>query len=184
MNVKNNKRKKNSIKRIENAFMTLLQVKDVNEITVAEICKKAELNRSTFYANFFDIYDLAEKIREHLEADLNEQFDGMTNVVGSDFENTVRFFTHIKENQLFYRSYFKLGHDKSFKLINYDIGKALLPFNNEAIEYHIEFFRNGLNAVIKLWLTNGCKESPKEIAEVIRKEYTGRITNQPIQAKK
>ena len=60
MNVKNNKRKKNSIKRIENAFMTLLQVKDVNEITVAEICKKAELNRSTFYANFFDIYDLAE----------------------------------------------------------------------------------------------------------------------------
>ncbi|MBQ4266746.1 MAG: TetR/AcrR family transcriptional regulator C-terminal domain-containing protein [Clostridia bacterium] len=174
MNVKNNMRRRESIRRIENTFMTLLQTKDVSEITVAEICKKADINRSTFYANFLDIYDLAEKIKEHLEAELNEQFDGMTNVVGSTFENTVHFFTHIKENQLFYRSYFKLGHDKNFQLINYDINEALISFNNKNIEYHVEFFRNGLNAVIKLWLNNGCKESPVEIAEVIRKEYSGR----------
>ena len=175
MNVKNNMRRRESIRRIENTFMTLLQTKDVSEITVAEICKKADINRSTFYANFLDIYDLAEKIKEHLEADLNEQFNGMTNVVGTNFKNTVHFFTHIKENQLFYRSYFKLGHDKNFQLINYDINEALLSFNNENIEYHVEFFRNGLNAVIKLWLNNGCKESPVEIAEVIRKEYSGRM---------
>ena len=175
MNVKNNKRRKISIRQIENAFMTLLQTKEVNEITVAEICQKADLNRSTFYANFLDIYDLAEKIKEHLEADLNEQFNGITNVVGGSFENTVRFFAHIKENQLFYRSYFRLGHDKNFQLINYDINEVLISFNNKNIEYHVEFFRNGLNAVIKLWLNNACKESPEEIADVIRKEYTGRI---------
>ena len=175
MNVKNNRRRRESVSRIENTFMTLLQTKEISQISVAEICKKADINRSTFYANFIDIYDLAEKIKEHLEAELNKQFNGMTNVVCTSFENTVSFFSHIKENQLFYRSYFKLGHDKSFQLINYEINEAFLTSNNKNIIYHIEFFRNGLNAVIKLWLDNCCRESPEEMAEVIRKEYEGRI---------
>ncbi len=42
------------------------------------------------------------------------------------------------------------------------------------IKYHIEFFRNGLNAIIKLWLAGGCKESPEEMAEVLKQEYRGR----------
>jgi hypothetical protein len=42
------------------------------------------------------------------------------------------------------------------------------------IRYHIEFFRNGLNAIIKLWLAGGCKESPSEMAEILKKEYRGR----------
>jgi hypothetical protein len=42
------------------------------------------------------------------------------------------------------------------------------------LNYHIEFFRNGLNAIIKLWLAGGCKESPEEMAEVLKMEYRGR----------
>jgi hypothetical protein len=42
------------------------------------------------------------------------------------------------------------------------------------IKYHIEFFRNGLNAIIKLWLANGCKESPEEMATILKQEYRGR----------
>ena len=32
----------------------------------------------------------------------------------------------------------------------------------------------GLLAIIKLWLKNGCKESPEEMAEIIKREYRGR----------
>ena len=42
------------------------------------------------------------------------------------------------------------------------------------IKYHIEFFRNGLNAIIKLWLAGGCQETPEEMAEVLKAEYRGR----------
>jgi len=42
------------------------------------------------------------------------------------------------------------------------------------IKYHIEFFRSGLNTIIKMWLTDGCKESPEEMAEILRAEYRGR----------
>lgn len=71
MNTKNNRRRRESIERIEKIFIELLQTKELHEITVSEICKRCELNRSTFYANYTDIYELADKIRESLEKEVN-----------------------------------------------------------------------------------------------------------------
>lgn len=57
-------------------------------------------------------------------------------------------------------------------------GYDALPYQTKAHpnaqKYHIEFFRNGLNAIIRLWLAGGCAESPEEMAEVLKQEYRGR----------
>ena len=63
MNTPNNRRKKESIERIEKVFISLLQTNELNEISVSDICKLAGLNRTTFYANYTDIYGLADSIR-------------------------------------------------------------------------------------------------------------------------
>lgn len=70
MNTKNNRRRRESVEKIERVFIELLQTKEINEIRVSDICKRCGLNRSTFYANFIDIYDLADKVREHLEREV------------------------------------------------------------------------------------------------------------------
>ena len=44
MNTPNNKRKKESMERIEKVFIELLQTKALNEISVSDICKRAEPN--------------------------------------------------------------------------------------------------------------------------------------------
>ena len=72
MNVKNNKRRRESQDKIEKAFLELLQPREIKEITVSDIIKLTGLNRSTFYANYIDIFDLADKTREKLEAKLKE----------------------------------------------------------------------------------------------------------------
>ena len=74
MNIKNNKRKKESIEKIEKAFMTLLQDNELSQISVSDICKIAQLNRSTFYDNFADIFMLADTIRKNLEVNLSELY--------------------------------------------------------------------------------------------------------------
>ena len=74
MNTKNNKRKRKSIQKIEQVLIEFLQTKELHQISVSDICKKANLNRSTFYANYVDIYELADTLREKLEAQVAELY--------------------------------------------------------------------------------------------------------------
>lgn len=168
MNTKNNKRKRDSIEKIQRAFVNMLQEKEISRISVTDICKETGLNRSTFYANFLDIYDLADKIRENLERDFNAQFHEAKN------RDAVTMFRHIYENQLFYKTYFKLGYDEKHRISVFDPVRAETDFANKHIQYHIEFFRNGFNAIVKMWLDGGCRETPEEMAEIIKAEYRGR----------
>ena len=57
----------------------------------------------------------------------------------------------------------------------YDINLAVKRFNNRFIDYHIDFSRQGLNAIIKKWLVGGCRESPGNMAEILESEYNGRV---------
>ncbi|MBS5605786.1 MULTISPECIES: TetR/AcrR family transcriptional regulator [Enterocloster] len=173
MNTKNNRRRRASIERIEKVFIELLQTKELQEITVSDICKLCELNRSTFYANFIDIYDLADKVREHLEEEVDRLYEA-EKTQGFNSNDYLRLFRHIKDNQLFYRTYFKLGYDNQFKLEYYDIHQAQRDFDDKHIAYHAEFFRCGFNAIVKMWLAGGCKETPEEMDGMIRSEYKGR----------
>lgn len=177
MNVPNNKRKKESIDRMEKAFINILQNKDLDNISVSEICKKADLNRTTFYANYDSIYDLADSIRDKLESDMKEiyknEIDSKCN--SNDY---LKLFRHIKDNQIFYRTYFKLGYDNNYKIVWYDKTLAEKYFGNRFIEYHMEFFRGGITRIIKMWLEKGCKESPEEMNEILISEYQGKA-NQP-----
>ena len=168
MNVKNNKRKRESIEKIEKAFINMLLSKEINEISVTDICKETGLNRSTFYANFIDIYDLADRLRERLENDFDAQFQDKSE------HSALKMFRHIYENQLFYKIYFKLGYDEKHQTYVYDRTRAESDFKDKHMKYHIEFFRNGLNSIIKMWLNNSCIETPEEMDEILKSEYRGR----------
>ena len=172
MNIKNNKRRRESQNKIEKAFIELLQTHEVKEITVSDLIKITGLNRSTFYANYIDIFDLADKTREKLENEFSELFAEYDYF--NDRSGSLKMFTHIKENQIFYKTYFKLCYDEKHLISVYDPKRAEKEQLTDNLKYHIEFFRNGLNAIIKLWLADGCQESPQEMAAVLQREYRGR----------
>ena len=174
MSVQNNKRKRLSQEKIEKAFVTLLQEKELNQITVTDICKMTGINRTTFYNNYLDIYGLADKIRLRLIQDVCDLYhDERTKKYNSnDFS---KIFRLIKENQLFFKTYFKLENDPnvlpSVEEFQYDTNLAKQIYNDQYIEYHIDFFKAGFNAIVKKWLENGCMESPDEINQIIMSEY-------------
>jgi len=172
MNVKNNKRRRESQEKIEKAFIELLQTREIKDITVSELIKATKFNRSTFYANYIDIFDLADKTREKLENEFSNLFANYDYF--NERSGALRMFTHIKENQIFYKTYFKLCYNDKHLISIYDAKRAEKEQLYGNMKYHIEFFRNGLNAIIKLWLAGGCKEAPQEMAEVLKQEYRGR----------
>ena len=169
MNIPNNKRKKESQLKIQKAFANLIQSKNLNEISVTEICKITKLNRTTFYANYLDVYDLADKFREMMALELKEIYIDEYKNINKSFD-FLKLFKHIKENQLFYKTYFKLNVNE-LPIEEYDYNLANSLFDNKYIDYHIEFFKAGLNAVILKWLANNCYESPETINDIIISEY-------------
>lgn len=174
MNTPNNRRRKESREKIEKVFVELLQTKELEQIRVSEICKLAGLNRTTFYANYTDVYQLADSIREKLEESFSELYRE-ERTAGVNSNNYLKLFRHISQNQIFYRTYFKLGYDDNYKIVAYDTELAQQHFQGRFIRYHMEFFKSGLTRLIKLWLENGCRESPEEMCEIIQSEYRGRV---------
>ena len=173
MNTKNNRRRRNSVERIEGAFMEMLRDRELNEISVSEICARCELNRSTFYANYEDIYDLANKVRAHLEEEVKRLLEEERERFPYN-HGFLRLFRHMRDHQALYRTYFKLGYENQFKfdLYDEDMREAERYFDSRYIGYHVEFFRNGFNAIVKLWLNNGCRETPEEMERIVAEETT------------
>ncbi len=173
MHTVNNRRRRDTIETIEKAFVELLQTNELNQICISQLCKKAGVNRTTFYACYDGLYDIADSIRNKLEDNIKDIYrDEIENKMNSN--DYLKLFKHIKDNQIFYRTYFKLGYDNQYQIIAYDSELAKEHFGNKFIEYHMEFFRAGLTRIIKMWLENGCRESPEDMMEIIRTEYSGR----------
>lgn len=178
MNTPNNKRRKKSQDNIKLVFIELIQNKELKDITVTDICEKAKLNRSTFYANYLDVYDLADKIKEELEQEIIDLYPEEVKSKKSS-NNFLKLFYHIKDNQLFFKTYFKLSYSIETKM-GYDLALASLFYNNENIDYHIEFFAGGFNAIIKKWLDEGCKKTPEEINQILIDEYKNKNIDMPL----
>ena len=181
MNKTNNKRTTQSKTAIQRAYLNLvISRSDINTITVSDICKKAKINRTTFYAHYFDINDLIDSIQEWMINEfLNVFKEEVSNKKHSfDFE---KLFRNIKDNQIFYKIYFKLGFDfkKTFTEnganTSLDIGRLFYK-DTKHIDYHIEFFSAGITAIIKKWLDSGCKESPHTMGLILVNEYRKKNT--------
>ena len=56
---------------LQDAFMSLLGEKDFQTVTVQDIAERATVNRATFYADYSDKYDLADRLaREQFQQQL------------------------------------------------------------------------------------------------------------------
>lgn len=161
MNTKNNRRKRASMQKFEQVLVELLQTKELSQISVSDICKRAGLNRSTFYANYVDIYGLADAIREKLEAQVAELYKDEV-MQGFNSNNYLILFQHIAQNQIFYRTYFKLGYDEKYKILRYDYNLAKKHLDNRFIEYHMEFSRADLQELFSYGCKTAARKLPKK----------------------
>lgn len=79
-------RKKRTKDNIINAFIELRAKKDIEKITIKELCELACINKATFYRHYEDIYSLSEAIENDL---IQNCLDMITEPVHLD-ENGIR----------------------------------------------------------------------------------------------
>ena len=161
--------------KIHNALMYLLKRKKFEEIYVKDICKIACINRSSFYEHYQDINDLMTKTEAEFSRQMGEIFADPPNFDKGVFQNMFQF---IYDHRDFYSVY--LSNNDNF-MEQTDFKNYLAEFSkstqtkskfkeNEMI-FHMAFFAGGLKAICKVWITQGMKETPEEMAEILRREY-------------
>lgn len=175
MNIKNNQRYKMSSEKIETAFLSLILKHKYEEITISQICKKANINRSTFYCHYDDINDLIVKIE-------NKFAKGTANIFKFGERQTheafIELFTFIKENKYFYKAFLNIPYvtfaETSTKLaVLENIGNKNKNLQAETIGifYRASFFGAGIKEMCRLWLERDCQETPEQMAKLLLEEY-------------
>lgn len=59
---------------IINAFIGIRSHKELERITIKELCESAQINKSTFYSHYHDIYDLSDQLENEVVASIMDNF--------------------------------------------------------------------------------------------------------------
>ncbi len=156
---------------ILNGLIELMQKKPVKDISVRELADLVDINRSTFYLHYTDVYDLLEQT----ENDLMDQFLSILdpekkNITWDEFANRLkRFFTVLSANQPLCRALMSPNGDIAFvrkleSLIAENGLRTLRTISDEKnfdaddLQYVIGFFLSGCIGMVDMWLQNDCKQ--------------------------
>lgn len=179
MNKENNQRFRQTEDRVIWAFLELIKREAPEKVTVSEIVRLSDINRSSFYLHFQDIFGLMSRIDERLAARCVEIFtqgDGNWNIG----ERFARFFAFVKDNRDFYKVF--LERSREIRVLDAALPEQALTglakvaeeqgfrSENEYV-YHQAFFRAGLAAMLREWIARDCAETPEEMASILAREY-------------
>ena len=160
---------------IREAFLSLLSSKDLSKITVTDIIKLADINRSTFYAHYPDVSGVIEEIE-------NEIIGKMMQILGefkyqSFFTNPtpllLKISRYLEEDENFYRILIQSNGASTFleKLkavfVEYMKSDVSIPEdirNSKKFELRIFYFSGGIVNMYQQWFAGKLNCSLNDIS--------------------
>ena len=172
---KEDRRVRKTKKALRECLATLLAEKSIQSITVRELADKADVHRSTFYANFADIYDLFNHIEETLLSDLNDilasahAFGAVECVVLllqyiSDHREMSRLVLGSSASDSFFNKISTLFNDSCVSYWQKAYG---LVAPSDALEAYSQFLFSGYLGVIRQWVISGFARPKGELVTII-----------------
>lgn len=169
------------------ALIELLNKKDYEFLTIKEVCKKAGVNRSTFYLHYDNLDDLLGETIENLNKNFTACFaeedkDFVNKISGKQKEDLILitpkyllpYLNHVKQHKVVYQVSFK--HPtlmKSNEKYSYLQNKIFFPifdvFNidKSARKYICAYYISGVYAIVDEWIKGGCKDDENMICNLI-----------------
>lgn len=157
---------------LKNALISLLDEKNIDKITIYELCKKAQINRTTFYKYYGNQYDLLDEIEDDFFNQLEKYLSLYDNSELNALHRLMDFLYSERENckvlinsvsdQAFCEKLFGLPAVYNL-LLRYTASK----YSEEQRQYVHLFFCQGGYAIIRRWLNSDGSQSPAQIAELI-----------------
>lgn len=176
----------NTASLMDEALLCLLEKKDFEYITVKEICKKAGVNRSTFYLHYENVNDLLAETIELINKkfllvfqDKKKKIKNIPCMKKEDLifispEYLTPYLEFIKQNQRIFRTTCRnpklFEAEKTFTKMYAEIFKPILNKFNLSLQdqsYVFEFYAHGILAIIMKWVSLNCEDSVQHIQKLI-----------------
>ncbi len=169
----------NTASLFDEALLLLLEQKEYDRITVKEVCRKAGVNRTTFYLHYESMNDLLEEtigmINEKFKRSLSSVPAGDPRKEILTSEKYLRpYLGFIKENMRAYRVIHQqerlFRSQKTFESFYQSVfSPALTHFGVSENEkkYVFAFYTQGTVAIIGKWLEDGCRDDVDMIIRLI-----------------
>lgn len=182
-----------SKKMIRESLYELMREKPLNKISVTEICEKADVNRSTFYSYYMDIYDLHDKIIneffsiqdsviKNIKLSIKEK-DSLDAFSYNDFYEIVHHYLKtVEQNKELYKFIFNQNANNSvhavFAKATYQVIRDVLnPLIEDSradeLKKAFTFVTGGTTAFIMTWVGKDCDTSLEIMSEHLAKYYYG-----------
>lgn len=174
------RRVKRTKKALRSALFALAEKKDINKITVREITELADINRSTFYLYYKDVFDMFESIQSEILTLLYKTvlpFEYNPNDTGSFAEYIKRFLELCRFNPEPCRFIFRNGTNNNVaRLIKDKIvefapdSHKFFPLNDP--RHHLTTFAlSGMVFTVAEWVENGMSADIDDMALFLAETY-------------
>jgi len=159
---------------LKDALIDLLQDHLIEKLTIYEICERAQINRTTFYKYYGSQYDLLDDI----EADIFKELELLLGSDDSENEDGLaRTLVYLEQERKKCKLLINSTTDQKFaeKLFNLPVVHQLVEkhslreYTELETKYIHTFIFLGGYAIIQKWINSEERESPEEIAQLIRK---------------
>lgn len=181
MNRIKNKQYLHTHQHLQQLLIELLQTNELDEISVKELCRQAQINRSTFYYHYLDAYDLADQTFQQANRELIDKFKQAGSTVPFSEKSFASFFQYVKENQ----KVFKLSNKSR---VHFPIEEGLTELkelfrshfddrlSQQQLLDHIIFFQAGFTFLLRNWLDTSCATPITELVAVVQAHLPQELT--------
>ena len=175
MNMKDNQRTRLSKKMFQNAVLALLEEKGgVEKISVRELCEKAELNRSTFYAHYAEPREVLAEVEDEILSETAAHIQKIgAQIAGGGKDFLSSFLRYIRDNDKVFRVLLVTAADPAFKSRFIQLAFLQLfehlQVNMEAEkqQYILSYLLYGSLGVITQWIRSDYASSVSENVDLL-----------------
>ena len=169
---------------LRESLLELMKEKPVDKITPTELCRKAEINRNTFYTHYYTARDVLEEVETEFSTQIIDSLSSRFSAENIDIPQMLNEICRmIYEKQDFCKILLSENGDAAFLEGVITLGKNVIiqgwqkvgvSLPDDQMEMFFSFIISGSIAMIRNWAANDMKNTPGEIARLIeRAAYRG-----------
>lgn len=169
---------------LRSALIELIEERGLDDVSVNDLCARADLNRGTFYNHFHDKDDLVTTLEDEVISDLERIQEQMKDLTVMDLVRyrmrkqplpfLVDLFDYLREQGDFLHAITGPGGDIRFaprlrdsvcaNLIQTILHDRYRANPTPFVQYYVAFYATAYLGVIEHWIETGMQESSEDMA--------------------